>query len=122
MDWIVGLGSNLFQGLVVGTLTFSLGEEIGWRGYLLPKLAAALGPERGMALTGLLHSAHNTFWALLASMTVAASPLAAEYLAGETGLLAVLGYGLVVIWLRPRLRLGERGAGAARPAPALTRL
>jgi membrane protease YdiL (CAAX protease family) len=177
MDWIVGLGSNLFQGLVVGTLTFSLGEEIGWRGYLLPKLVGALGPGRGMALTGFLHgvfhmpiifltpyyhpdgnrwiivplflitftiggllygylrlssgsvwpaslahSAHNTFWALLGSMTVAASPLATEYLAGETGLLPIMGYGLLAIWLLPRLRLGERGAGVARPAPALTRL
>lgn len=33
---------------------FAIGEEIGWRGYLLPKLAG-LGPGRAMLLTGFLH-------------------------------------------------------------------
>jgi membrane protease YdiL (CAAX protease family) len=63
----------------------------------------------------LAHSAHNCFWALFGSMTVAASPLATEYLAGETGLLPIVGYGLLAIWLVPRLGLRERRAGVARP-------
>jgi membrane protease YdiL (CAAX protease family) len=168
VGWIGGLGNYLFQGLVVATLTFSLGEELGWRGYLLPKLAAALGPGRGMALTGFLHglfhmpiifltgyyhpdgnrwlivplflitftvggllygylrlstgsvwpaslahSAHNCFWALFGSLTVGASPLASEYLAGETGLLPIVGYGLLAVWLLPRLR--RQSAGVVRP-------
>src|SRR5437763_17060519 len=32
-----------------------MGEELGWRGYLLPKLASAFGNGRGMLLTGFLH-------------------------------------------------------------------
>jgi membrane protease YdiL (CAAX protease family) len=33
----------------------------------------------------LAHSAHNYFWALFGSFTVANSPVAAEYLAGKRG-------------------------------------
>jgi membrane protease YdiL (CAAX protease family) len=53
--WVSGLAQSIFGTLVIATLTVSLGEELGWRGYLLPRLAASLGNRRGMALTGLLH-------------------------------------------------------------------
>ncbi len=33
----------------------ALGEELGWRGYLLPRLAAAIGWRRALPLTGVLH-------------------------------------------------------------------
>lgn len=39
--------------LVLNTLTWSLAEEIGWRGYLLPRLAA-LGTMRALILSGFL--------------------------------------------------------------------
>jgi membrane protease YdiL (CAAX protease family) len=172
--WVGGLASGMVQNIVFVALTFSLGEEIGWRGYLLPKLAAALGPRRGMALTGLLHglfhmpiifltpfyhsdgnrwlivplfltthtiagllfgyvrlragsvwpaslahSAHNYFWALFGSLTVATSPLATEYLAGETGLLPIVGYGVLAAWLVLRWRVRQPSAGVSAPAVAL---
>jgi membrane protease YdiL (CAAX protease family) len=175
--WVTGLAQGMLQNMIVVTLTFSLAEEIGWRGYLLPKLAASLGSGRGMALTGLLHglfhlpiifltpyyhpdgnrwlivplflttftvagllygwlrfstnsvwpaslahSAHNYFWALFGSMTVATSPLAAEYLAGETGILPIVGYGLVASWLLTRKSfrqsIGAIRAGVAAPRAA----
>jgi membrane protease YdiL (CAAX protease family) len=139
------------------TITSSLGEELGWRGYFLPRLAA-IGARRAMFLSGLLHgvwhlplifftpfyhgdgnrflvvslflaaltiagavfgylrlttdsvwpcaiahSAHNMYWFVLSSFTVAASPFAAEYLAGESGLLTTLGYALAATWLLYRL-------------------
>jgi membrane protease YdiL (CAAX protease family) len=166
---------GVFQNLFVIGLLLALGEEIGWRGYLLPKLAASLGSRRGMALTGLLHgvfhmpiifltpyyhpdgnrwlivplflttltvagllygwlrfstnsvwpasvahSAHNYFWALFGSMTVATSPLAAEYLAGETGLLPILGYGLLAAWLLTR-KSSRQAAGVVPQGVALPR-
>jgi len=79
--WAAGLGQGILGNLVFATLTFSLAEEIGWRGYLLPKLAA-----------------------ILASLTVATSPVATEFLAGESGVLIILGYGI------------RRGLAAAPPA------
>jgi uncharacterized protein len=154
---------NAFFPLIVllviakNTLTNSLGEELGWRGYFFPRLLT-LGPRRAMFLSGLLHgvwhlplllftpfyhsegnrlivvvlflatltvagaiygylrlttasvwpaalahSAHNTFWEIFSAFTVTTSPLATEYLAGESGLLTIIGYGLVASWLLVRL-------------------
>jgi membrane protease YdiL (CAAX protease family) len=44
---------NLVVSIVL-TLVFVLGEEIGWRGYLLPHLSG-LGRRRALLLSGLLH-------------------------------------------------------------------
>jgi membrane protease YdiL (CAAX protease family) len=174
LDWVSGLAQGMLSNLVVVTLTFSLGEELGWRGYLLPRLAASLGTRRGMAVTGFLHglfhmpiifltpyyhpdgnrwvivplflaaftiggllygylrmktnsvwpaslahSANNYFWALFGSLTVATSPIAAEYLAGESGILVILGYGAAAAWLlfRPRAQRTTAVAPAAVGLP-----
>jgi CAAX protease family protein len=156
--WTIGLAQGIFGNVVIATLTFSIAEEIGWRGYLLPRFAAALGNRRGMALTGLLHgvfhlpvvlltpyyhaegnrlvfvplflaaftvggllygylrlstnstwpaslahSTHNYVWNLFGSLTVATSPVAAEYLAGESGILIIVGYGIAAAWLLRRI-------------------
>lgn len=145
------------------TLTQSLGEELGWSGYLLPHLRP-LGMRRAMALRGLgqglwhlplillanaygytgnrliniglvlaiftvagflygylrfttdsvwpptiAHSAHNVFWLVASAWTVGNAPLASEYLAGESGLLVVAGYGVVAVYLLRRL--STRGEG-----------
>jgi uncharacterized protein len=160
--WTIGLGQGIAGNLVFATLTFSLAEEIGWRGYLLPRFTSALGSTRAMALTGLLHgifhmplilltpyyhpdgnrlvivplflvtftvggllygyirlttnstwpaslahSTHNYVWALFGSLTLATSPVAAEYLAGESGILIIVGYGIAAAWLLRRLRAHE---------------
>jgi membrane protease YdiL (CAAX protease family) len=171
--WTIGLGRGVFENLVIATLTFSLLEELGWRGYLLPLLARGLGAGRGMAATGVLHglfhlpvilltpfyhpdgnrwvlvplfltaftvggllygylrlstdsvwpaslahSAHNYSWNLFTGLTIAGSPIAAEYLAGEAGILPILGYGLAAAILLPRLRWPRPdGADAARAVP-----
>jgi membrane protease YdiL (CAAX protease family) len=133
-------------------LTRILGEELGWRGYLLPRLTAALGARWALPLSGLLwgiwhlpvifltplyhaegnlliivplfltvatimgvipgylrlstnsvwpavifHTAQNVFWYLCRTATIAASPLVTEYLAGESGILLLFGYTLVVV-------------------------
>src|SRR5918998_4486283 len=54
-----GLGTPLLQfltGVVLMTLTFSLGEELGWRGYLLPQLLS-VGRTRALVLIGLIWAA-----------------------------------------------------------------
>jgi membrane protease YdiL (CAAX protease family) len=133
-------------------LTGSLGEELGWRGYLLPRLTAALGVRWALPLSGLLwgiwhlpvifltplyhaegnlliivplfltvvtimgvipgylrlstnsvwpavifHTAQNVFWYLCRTATITSSPLVTEYLAGESGILLLFGYALVVV-------------------------
>lgn len=134
------------------TLTMSLGEELGWRGYLLPRLLvlgrlpayllggllwavwhyplifllAGYNTEGNKALTtvlftsvvlclsiilgelrrrtgsvwpaSLFHSAHNVFWQQLVSLSVSGSPLLI-YLAGESGLITIMLYGLVAALL-----------------------
>ena len=136
------------------TLLGSFGEEIGWRGYLLPHLLS-LGKTRALLVSGLLHGlfhlplmlltpfyhgpgnrfivvplfllaltvagvwygylritsqsvwsaaiAHMSFNITveqLGAVTIAASPLAMEYLLGESGVLTlvgiILGVGLLV--------------------------
>jgi uncharacterized protein len=54
-----GIGGRLigfFIQVLVFTLTLSLGEEIGWRGYLLPKLLS-VGWTRALVLVGLIWAA-----------------------------------------------------------------
>lgn len=147
----------LVDGMVFGTL-LALGEEVGWRGYLLPRLLT-LGPTRAMLLSGLLHAiwhfpmifltpfyhgegnrliviplflltltvggvlygylrltthsiwpvalfhgAWNTLSGALSAVTAASTPLATEYLAGESGLLTLLAAMAVAAWLLYLLR------------------
>jgi CAAX protease family protein len=140
----------------------ALGEELGWRGYLLPKLLF-LGPRRALLLSGLLHGiwhlplilltpyyhnmgnllitlplflatftlagvfygymrlttgsvwpaaiahrAFNVFWNRFAAITVTTSPLLVEYLAGEAGLLTLIGIAIVATVLLARLQASSR--------------
>jgi uncharacterized protein len=151
------------------TLTASLGEELGWRGYLLPHLES-LGQRRALLLSGLLHgiwhlpfilltsfyhsdanqfiviplflasltiagviygylrlttgsvwpaaivhSSLNVFWDLMSGLTIGASPIVTEYLAGETGVLPLMGYTLVAGWVLYRMHRRPSSA-AAEPA------
>lgn len=53
----------------------------------------------------LAHGAFNTFWSLFSRLTVAVgSPLALEYLAGESGLLTLIGTAVLAVWLLVRLK------------------
>ena len=47
---------GFFVQLVLFTVTLSLGEELGWRGYLLPRLLA-VGRNRALLVTGLIWAA-----------------------------------------------------------------
>lgn len=156
--------------IVKVTLTSALGEEVGWRGYLLPRLES-LGWAWAMLLTGLLqavwhlplifsttlyhaegsryltipllflsitliegfflgylrlttgsvwpaslaHAANNVFWTIFAGFTVGATPLVSEYLAGESGILTLAVYTLLVGWWVYRLQRSGRGALTTQP-------
>lgn len=168
-DNIFGLGIPLWLLTVVlvlllvsNTLTNSLGEELGWRGYLLPHLTG-LGVWRAYLITGVLHAvwhfpvillttlyhpdgnrfvilplfimtsimlgtfvghlrlasgsvwpaalahtSHNLMWAVFGECTVATSPVALEYLAGDTGILIAAGYAVFAAWLLFRPQRGTQ--------------
>jgi membrane protease YdiL (CAAX protease family) len=99
-DWIVLAGSILLAattGLVQG-LARALGEEMGWRGFLSPRAAAAFGPGRGTALTAIC-------WFLWHLPLI----LAADYNDGADRGYALLCFGVLVAamsvmlgWLRAR--------------------
>jgi len=158
------LGEEAFEflilGLIFGTLVISMGEELGWRGYLLPRLLP-LGRTRALVLVGLIqaawhmpliffttqiyapeanklivlplfvatimgesfflgplrlytgsvwpaslgHSMHNAAWPLLGALTATSSPIVVNYyLAGDAGILIVVGLAVVGIWLAYRFR------------------
>ena len=42
----------LFGGII--NLPFALGEELGWRGYLLPKLCQSMSPNRAILVSGVI--------------------------------------------------------------------
>jgi uncharacterized protein len=50
--------ADLLIVMVIGTATFTMAEEIGWTGYLLPRLEP-LGRIRAMFIRGLMHAAFH---------------------------------------------------------------
>ena len=61
-DWI----ANLVVSFVVSTV-FILGEEIGWRGYLLPRIQQLTGKRRAAVVTGLFHGCFHLPLILIAT-------------------------------------------------------
>ena len=172
--WTFGIGRFVApEGLVASVpdmlislgmgIALSLGEEIGWRGYLLPKLMP-LGHRQALLLSGLMqaiwhvpfivftglyhgdgnawivvpmflltmtlaeylfgylrivgkstwpaviaHGVFNWWWNLFMAFTLATSPLAFEYLAGESGLLTIAAVALSAFVLIRRMENPARG-------------
>ncbi|HUS20945.1 MAG TPA: CPBP family intramembrane glutamic endopeptidase [Aeromicrobium sp.] len=61
-DWV----ANLVVSFVVST-GFILGEEIGWRGYLLPRVQQLTGKRRAAVATGLFHGCFHLPLILIAT-------------------------------------------------------
>ena len=57
---------DLVLGAVIGTV-FILGEEIGWRGYLLPRMQQLTSKRRAAVLTGFVHGCFHLPLILLAT-------------------------------------------------------
>jgi uncharacterized protein len=145
------------------SLVLCFGEEIGWRGYLLPKLMV-LGHRPALLISGLLqavwhvpfivftslyhgdgnvwivvplflstmtiagilfgylrlasgsvwpaviaHAVFNIYWNMFNTVTVTDSPLAYEYLAGESGILTLLAVAVSAIYFIRRMENPKSG-------------
>jgi CAAX protease family protein len=160
-----GLPSFVFDfiaSIVIVAIVAGVGEEIGWRGYLLPHLSG-LGVGKAMIVSGALHgffhvpmivwtpyyhsignpliivplflltltaagvcygylrlttgsvwpaaiahSAFNILWARFNAFTVTKSPGVLEYLAGESGLLTLIGLVIAAGLFAKRLAVSDK--------------
>jgi membrane protease YdiL (CAAX protease family) len=89
---LLGLGLSLF---VFPQVINALGEELGWRDYLFPRLLTALGPRAAILLSGLIWAAWHAPYNLLLGHNGGAAgyPLFVVY---------CIAFGAVLAWLRMR--------------------
>lgn len=84
--------------IVVASATVSLTEEVGWRGFLLPRLEA-LGVRKALLLSGLLHGIWHLPFILLTDLY---HPAGSRFLVVSLFLILVTAVGVFLGWLRLR--------------------
>jgi uncharacterized protein len=82
--------------IVIGTMAWALGEELGWRGFLVPRLVGRLGFVRTGLATGLLWAVWH-YPVLLGSSYNAGTP---ALFAVTCFTITVVAAGVVQAWLR----------------------
>jgi membrane protease YdiL (CAAX protease family) len=92
------LPAFLLANIAYASVTVTLTEEIGWRGYLLPRLTR-LGARRAMLLSGLLHGIWHLPVMLLTSLY---HPVGSRLVVVPMFLVAVTALGVFYGWLRLR--------------------
>jgi len=90
------LGIDFLFVLVVFSVVF-LGEEIGWRGFLLPRLAEALPLRQAALLSGLLHGIFHLPLYLLSSSYM---PAGSRWIVVPLAMVAFTFGGVFYAWLR----------------------
>lgn len=88
----------LLVNIAFASLSVSLTEEIGWRGYLLPRLQT-LGLRRALLLSGLLHGVWHLPVILLTSLY---HPEGSRFVVIPVFLVLVTALGVFLGWLRLR--------------------
>jgi len=61
------------------------------------------------------HATYNVAWDMLTEVTAASSPETLDYVAGESGILPILGLSLVVAWIASTRHIAVISAAGARP-------
>lgn len=90
--------AGLVTSLVIVTL-FMLGEEIGWRGFLLPRLRQLTSPGRAAVATGFCHGCFHLPLILLATTYDADGP---RWFVATTVVVTITAAGVFYAWLRDR--------------------
>lgn len=97
-DWIRAEGINLLINATIGAV-FILGEEIGWRGFLLPRLHTVLPPRSAWIVTGLVH---GLFHLPLILLTTTYDSIGSRWIIAPSVVVVVTGGGVIYGWLRDR--------------------
>jgi membrane protease YdiL (CAAX protease family) len=97
-DWLVISGYFLLIGSagMVMSMAFALGEEIGWRGFLAPRMTEAFGFKRGALLTGVIW----TLWHLPLVFFADYSNSTPWWFAMSCFAVLMLGMSVIMAWLR----------------------
>jgi membrane protease YdiL (CAAX protease family) len=102
---LIMIAMEVTAGSVLGTV-FALGEEIGWRGFLAPRLAEHFGFTKAAVITGAIWAGWHLPILLFADYD-RASPV---WFALPCFVITVLGLSVIMLWLR--LRSGSLWTGA----------
>jgi len=93
-DWI----ANLVVSFIVSTV-FILGEEIGWRGYLLPRVQQLTGKRRAAVATGFLHGCFHLPLILIATTY---DQHGSRWIVAPAAVITIAGGGVFYAYLRDR--------------------
>ena len=94
LDWSL----NLVVGLVLMTVVI-LGEEIGWRGFLLPRVQELTDKRRAAVLTGF---AHGLFHLPLILIATTYDSDGARWIVAPAAVVTITAGGVFYAWLRDR--------------------
>ena len=94
VDWSL----NLVIGLAIMTVVI-LGEEIGWRGFLLPRMQELTDRRRAAVLTGFAHGLFHLPLILLATTYDAAG---SRWVVAPAAVVTITAGGVFYAWLRDR--------------------
>jgi uncharacterized protein len=93
-----GWTANLVVSMVLGTVVI-LGEEIGWRGYLLPRFQQLTSHRKAAVLTGFAHGCFHLPLILLATTYDTGT---ARWVAAPVAVAVITAGGVFYAWLRDR--------------------
>jgi membrane protease YdiL (CAAX protease family) len=95
--WLNGI-TNLAVGIAIATI-LAFTEEIGWRGYLLPRVQALVSKRRAALVVGFLH---GMFHVPLMVFTTTYNNIGSRWIVVPTVVATVTAAGVFYAWLRDR--------------------
>jgi membrane protease YdiL (CAAX protease family) len=90
-------GGSVF--LFLYMLVFLMGEEIGWRGFMLPRIQQLTGKRRAALITGFAHGCFHLPLILIATTYDSAG---SRWIAAPAAVLLITAAGVFYAWLRDR--------------------
>ena len=97
-DQVGGWTLGLLVGLVVWSVVF-IGEEIGWRGFMLPRVQELTDRRRAAVITGFAHGCFHLPLILIASTYDSEG---VRWIAAPAAVLVITAGGVFYAWLRDR--------------------